>query len=233
MLPKSLPPEFNAARINWDLKNQSSHQQFEDFFQDRRAPEIPECFLKPNSLWLEIGAGTGHFFESLARLHPEKNLVAIERDRMRGKRLARRTQESGLSNFLGIRGNAISAMMTSIPAETLERIYILYPCPWPKNSHRKHRWHFHPMMEKLVAALEEKGHLILASDQKFYVEEAHYICAKKYGLNIIKFGEISPHPLNALEFFPNGRSKFEQTFLAENQPCYELIAQKLTTTKDA
>ncbi|MFM8269045.1 MAG: tRNA (guanine(46)-N(7))-methyltransferase TrmB [Pseudomonadota bacterium] len=226
MLPKSRPPEFNASRIDWDLKHNSDHQLYEDFFQDRRAPEIPKSFLKPQSLWLEIGAGTGHFFESLARLHPEKSLVAIERDRMRGKRLVRRSQECGLTNFLGIRGNAISAFMTGIASETLERVYILYPCPWPKNAHRKHRWHFHPTMLKLVAALEKNGHLILASDQKFYVDEAHYVCTQKYGLEVLRHGEISPHPLNALELFPKGRTKFEQSFLAQGQPCYELIVKK-------
>ncbi|NBT57990.1 hypothetical protein EBT16_04315 [bacterium] len=225
-------PHFNATRAHWDLTQQASHQRFEAFFQDRKAPEIPKSFFKPGSLWLEIGAGTGHFFESLARMNPGKSLVAIERDRMRGKRLARRTLESGLDNFLGIRGNAISAVMTGLGPQTLERVYILYPCPWPKNSHRKHRWHFHPMMPKLVAALESEGYLILASDQKFYIEEAHYVCTKKYGLKVIQYGEISPHPLNGLEFFPKGRTKFEQSFLTEKQPCYELILQKVSGPKD-
>lgn len=226
MLLKSLPPQFNVARIDWDLEHSKKHHCYEDFFKNRKAPEIPDSFFKKQSLWLEIGAGTGQFFETLARLHPEKNLVAIERDRMRGKRLARRTLESGLKNFLGIRGNAISAAMTGLPAETLERIYILYPCPWPKNSQRKHRWHFHPTMPKLVQALEPEGLLILASDQKFYVEEAHYVWKERFGLEVLKFGEVSAHPLNSLSFFPEGRTKFERSFLSSGQPCYELIVRK-------
>ncbi|NBV51034.1 hypothetical protein EBR78_07435 [bacterium] len=225
MLPKSLPPEFNATRAAWDLKHHQRHQKYADFFEERKAPQIPESFLKPQSLWLEIGAGTGQFFEALARLHPEKNLVAIERDRMRGKRLARRSEEAGLKNFIGIRGNAIAAAMTGLRPNSLERIYILYPCPWPKNSQRKHRWHFHPTMPKLVEALEPGGLLILASDQKFYVDESHYVWTQRYGLEVIKYGEISPHPLNALELFPEGRTKFERSFLASGQPCYELIVR--------
>jgi tRNA (guanine-N7-)-methyltransferase len=228
MRPQSLPPAFNSSRIEWDLKNSPSHQKYEDFFKEenRKAPSVPEHFLKPQTLWLEIGAGTGQFFESLARLNPDKNLVAVERDRMRGKRLARRTEESGLSNFLGIRGNAISALIKGIPANSLERIYILYPCPWPKNSHRKHRWHFHPVMPNLLATLEPGGLIILASDQKFYVDEAHYVWEKQYGLEVVKVGEISPHPVNGLELFPEGRTKFERTFLGKGQPCYELIVRK-------
>ena len=193
MRPQSLPPTFNPSRIEWDLKHSPSHQQYEDFFKEefRKAPTIPNDFLKPQSLWLEIGAGTGQFFESMARLHPDKNLVALERDRMRGKRLARRTEEAGLKNFLGIRGNAISALIKGVPQNSLERVYILYPCPWPKNSHRKHRWHFHPVMPHLLNALEPGGLIILASDQKFYVEEAHYVWEKQYGLEVLKAGEIS------------------------------------------
>jgi len=226
MLLKSLPPQFNVSRIDWDLQNSKKHHSYESFFKNRKAPEIPNFFFKKQSLWLEIGAGTGQFFEALARLHPEKHLVAIERDRMRGKRLARRTKESGLKNFLGIRGNAISAAMTGLPPKTVERIYILYPCPWPKNSQRKHRWHFHPTMPKLIEALEPEGLLVLASDQKFYVEEAHYVWKERYGLEVLKFGEVSSHPLNALEHFPEGRTKFERTFLSSGQPCYELIVRK-------
>ena len=230
MKPQSVPPSFNSTRIEWDLKTMPSHGKYEAFFkeEERKAPSIPQNFLKPQSVWLEIGAGTGQFFESMARLHPDKNLVAIERDRMRGKRLARRTIESGLSNFLGIRGNAISSLIKGIPPKSLERIYILYPCPWQKNSHRKHRWHFHPVMNQLLECLEPGGLIILASDQEFYVQEAHYVWEKRLGLEVLKFGRISPHPVNGLDLFPEGRTKFEKTFLENGQPCFELIVKQKT-----
>jgi len=227
--PKSIEPQFIPARIDWDLQNRSPQKQYEAFFQSRSFSKIPESFFRPKSLWFEIGAGTGHFFESMARFHPHKNLVAIERDRMRGKRLVRRNEESGLSNFFGIRGNAIAAFFSQIPEASLERIYNLYPCPWPKSSQRKHRWHFHPVMPRIIAALEMEGYFIIASDQQFYIEEAHYTLPKQYGLKVIKFGEVSAHPLNGLEFFPEGRSKFERTFLSQGQPCFELILQKITS----
>jgi len=218
--------QFNASRIDWDFKCKPSHQRYEAHFLNRKSPQIPSDFLKPRSLWIEIGAGTGQFFESLAKLHPEKNLVAIERDRMRGKRIVRRTEESGLKNFLGVRGNAIATVMTGLPSQSCERIYILYPCPWPKNSQRKNRWHFHPVMPKLVDALEPEGLMIWASDQKFYIEEAHYVATKTFGLEVLKFGEVSPHPANSVDLFPQGRTKFERSFLSLQQPCFELILRK-------
>ncbi|NDG27944.1 MAG: hypothetical protein EB120_12330, partial [Proteobacteria bacterium] len=49
---------------------------------------------------------------------------------------------------------------------------------------------------------------------------------KQYGLEVLKAGEISAHPLNALELFPGGRTKFERTFLDQGQPCYEVIVKK-------
>jgi tRNA G46 methylase TrmB len=224
--PKSAEPQFVPARADWDLKKRPSQKPFETFFQKRQFSQIPPSFFKPQSLWLEIGAGTGHFFESMAKLHPDKNLVAIERDRMRGKRLVRRTLESGLSNFCGIRGNAISAFFSQIPPQSLERIYNLYPCPWPKSSQRKHRWHFHPVMPKIVSALEDNGYLIIASDQKFYIEESHYVLPKEFGLKVVHCGDVSPHPVNGLGFFPEGRTKFEKTFLSQGLKCYEVIFQK-------
>lgn len=221
--------QFNASRIEWDLKSKPSSERFRTHFLTRKSPQIPPHFFKPQSLWIEIGAGTGQFFESLAKLHPEKNLVAIERDRMRGKRIARRSEEARLQNFVGIRGNAIATAMTGLPSQSCERIYILYPCPWPKNSQRKHRWHFHPVMPKLVEALEVGGLFILASDQKFYMEEAHYVATTQYDLEVMKFGEVSPHPLNSVDLFPGGRTKFERSFLSSGQPCYELLLRKKRT----
>ena len=150
----------------------------------------------------------------------------MERCRHRAKRLVSKSQRLGRSNFLGIRGNAIPAMLHSIPDNSLERIYILYPCPWVKNSQRKNRWYLHPMMPHLFRTLKKDGLLIWASDQKFYIDEARYVCETHYKTAILVHGEIAPNEFNDLAHFDGGRTKFESDFLGQGLPCYELVVRK-------
>lgn len=222
--------EVNASRLKWDLRRRTDHK-FDKYWQERHQQLIPlQIFSQEKPVWLEVGAGTGWFFIEMAKWHPNHFFVAIERSRHRGKRLVEKSQSCGLPNVLGYRSNAIPALIHGIPSESLERIYLLYPPPWPRNAQRKNRWFLHPIMPHLVRLLKKQGLLIWASDQKFYIDEARYVSESLYPLKTLVHGEIAPNPFNGLELFPNGRTKFERTFLAQGQPCYELISQKSSDT---
>ena len=221
----SHPQPINPARLKWDLSRRKPGGQYEAFFAERnRMPA--ELFQGDLPIWLEVGAGTGKFFAELAARHPEARLIAIERCRERAHRLVRKAARSGLPNFHGLRGNVIPTLMHGIPTESLDRIYILYPCPWLKTSQRKNRWYLHPVMPHLLRILRPGGLLIWASDQKFYIDEARYVCDSVYQLPVLSHGELSPNPWNDLALFPEGRTKFEATFRAEGNPCHELIVSK-------
>jgi tRNA (guanine-N7-)-methyltransferase len=224
-------PQVNLGRIEWDLARLST-QQFEKYWKEREnTPIPPELFLQQPSVWLEIGAGSGWFAVDLARRNPSAFVVAIERSRMRGKRLVRKAVRSCLPNLAAFRGNAIPALIHAVPSESVERVYLLYPCPWPKTAQRKNRWYLHPIMSHLVRILKADGLLIWASDQKFFIDEAEFVCARKYGMETLVLGELSPNPYNDLEHSPEGRSKFERSFLERGQPCYELIVRKVFPKK--
>jgi tRNA (guanine-N7-)-methyltransferase len=212
--------------MNRDL-SRSKPVLYEAFWKERNAEFIPpEIFSTHKRVFLEIGAGTGWFFLEMAARHPDIFFLPVERDRMRGNRLVYRATRKNLSNVAAFRGNAIPALIHGIPEESLERIYILYPCPWPKTAHRKNRWYLHPIMPHLIRVLKPGGILVWASDQRFYIDEAHYVCEKQFGLKTLSHGVLQQNPYNDLAEFPEGRTKFEHTFLASGHPCHELIVQK-------
>jgi len=216
-------PSSNATRLKWDL-GRAHDEEYERFWAGRT--RIPmEIFAKPGPIWLEIGAGSGGFCVELARRNPHASVVAIERCRTRGKTLVRKAEREALPNLSAFRGNAVPLVIGKIPTAALDRIYILYPCPWPKNSQRKHRWYLHPAMRHMVRSLRPGGLLIWASDQRFYIDEATLVAQGAHGLEILVHGAIAPNPHNDLEHSPAGRTKFEATFLAAGQPCYELVAR--------
>lgn len=217
--------QLNVSRLDRDFSLRRP-EKYEAFWKDRaKSPLAPDVFAR-KSIYLEIGAGTGWLFLELARRNPEHYFIAVERDRMRGNRLVHRAEKSGLENFSAHRGNIIPWLINSIPDQSLDRIYVLYPCPWPKTSHRKNRWYLHPIMPHIVRALKKDGIIVWASDQRFYIDEAAHISATKYPLKTLAHGPLAPNPWNHLEEFPKGRTKFESHFLATGQECHELVVQK-------
>ncbi len=218
-------PTYSPARLKWDVEKQSRRKGAPFTGSARFQVLPPSLFERPENIWLEVGSGSGSFFAAMSALYPDRFLIAMERCKLRGQRLERKVAKTARPNLVGFRGNAIPALVHGVPSGRLERIYILYPCPWPKNAQRKNRWYLHPMMPHLVRALQPGGLLLWASDQKFYIDEARWICENVYGLQVLVHGEVSPNPYNDLERFSGGRSKFERSFLESGQPCYELVAR--------
>lgn len=215
----------NVAKLKWDLEKPG--ERYEAFWKEQHKDLIPqELFRQNKDVWLEVGAGSGWFFVEMARLHPEKFLIAIERSRLRGQRLVRKAQKSMLPNLAPFRGNAIPTVIHGVPGESVNRLYLLYPCPWPKNAQRRNRWYLHPIMPHFLRILKPGAQIVWASDQKFYIDEAKFVCEQKYGMKVLAYGELAPNPYNDLALFPGGRTKFENMFLNANQSCYELIVEK-------
>lgn len=221
-------PVANFSQTNWDLKQSEQSQALnEKYWLDKGHTPIPrDIFENHPKIWLEIGAGTGGFFLELAKTNPEAHLIAIERCKIRSGRMIQKFLKSQVPNIQGFRGNAIPALITGIPSESVERIYILYPCPWPKNAHRKNRWYLHTAMAHLVRILKPGGLLIWASDQEFYIREATFVSETKYQLTTLSSGKLLANEWNNLASFLRGRTSFESKFLLSNQPCFELVSQR-------
>ena len=221
--------EVNPTRIAWDLRRRGG-ERYDAYWKELQLEMQflpPTLFTQEKPIWLEIGAGTGAFFVEMAKANPDRQLIAIERCKERGKRLLRKTEKSLLANLASFRGNAIPALINEIPAESIERIYILYPAPFARNSQRKNRWYLHPLMPHLVRILKKGGLLIWASDQEFYINEAEHVCRSRFQLETLAHGALAANPYNALDLFPEGRTKFERTFRAEGLTCHELVCKKL------
>lgn len=214
--------------MKWVLsKRKEAHvQRFESSLLKARFDLLPPKLFEHPNIHLEIGAGTGWMIFALAKRNPENFYIAVERDRMRGNRLVSRSERAAIPNLAAFRGNVVPALIHGVPDQKLDRIYIMYPCPFLKSSQRKHRWYLHPAMNHFVRALKPGGLIVWASDQRFYIDEAAVACREMYGLEILSHGELVPNEWNHLLEFPAGRTKFENAFLSSGQACHELIVRK-------
>ncbi|MCC7428387.1 MAG: tRNA (guanosine(46)-N7)-methyltransferase TrmB [Alphaproteobacteria bacterium] len=128
----------------------------------------------PRALWLEVGFGAGEHTLAQIAAHPDIALIGCE------------VFENGLAALLARlvpEGEEASAppppnlrlwpedartLLALLPEAALDRLFLLFPDPWPKARHAKRRF-IHPANLALIArALAPGGELRVASDDPTY-----------------------------------------------------------------
>lgn len=98
-----------------------------------------ERFGRTVPLHVEIGFGSGDYLVQQAAEHPEIDFVGIEREWQCMQRALRKLVQAGLNNVRLILGEAIPALNYLFSPASVARFYALFPCPWPKEKHARHR----------------------------------------------------------------------------------------------
>ena len=89
-------------------------------------------------LHIEIGMGKGRFLMDMAKLHPEVNYVGIEKYSSVLLRAIQKMEEEELPNVRFIRMDA-EEITNVFGRGEVERIYLNFSDPWPKDRHAKRR----------------------------------------------------------------------------------------------
>ena len=126
------------------------------------------------SLWLEVGFGGGEHARALIAAHPEAALIACEVfEQGLCSLLAALVPEGGeasapLPANLAIWDDDARTLLAALPEASLDRLFLMFPDPWPKARHAKRRF-VHPETVKLVASrLTPGAEWRIASDDPTY-----------------------------------------------------------------
>lgn len=122
-------------------------------------------------LVLEIGPGKGEFLLHLAEQEPKTTFVAVEIKRGRFNKIAKRAANRGLGNVFLVLGDARECLPRLFRPALFDRIYVLFPDPWPKRRHSKHRLLKPELLQLLRDYLKPGGAVFNATDAGFYSEE--------------------------------------------------------------
>jgi tRNA (guanine-N7-)-methyltransferase len=122
----------------------------------------------PQTLWLEIGFGGGEHLAAQARAHPETGFIGCEPFVNGMAKLLAVVEHDGLSN-VRVWDQDVTELLPSLPDACLDRVYILYPDPWPKRRQRKRRLVSDELLTTLARILKPGGELRFASDIDDYV----------------------------------------------------------------
>ncbi len=127
-----------------------------------------EIFKRDRPLVLEIGFGMGHSLIDMATRQPEFNFVGVEVHRPGVGSALAELVDHGLQNLRLIEGDAVTILNTAITDESLSKIQIFFPDPWPKKRHHKRRLIQNEFVELLVKKLRPQGQIHLATDWEPY-----------------------------------------------------------------
>jgi tRNA (guanine-N7-)-methyltransferase len=157
------------------------------------------AFAMPGApLWLEVGFGGGEHALAQIAAHPGVAYIASE------------VFENGLCSLLtrlvaeGEEGTgALPAnlrlwpadarhLLGALPEGALDRLYLLFPDPWPKARHAKRRF-VHPSLLPLVArALKPGGEWRIASDDPTYQDWVEAVMAEAADFTLLSRDHARP-----------------------------------------
>ena len=98
-----------------------------------------EVFGRRAPVACEIGFGDGRAQLEMARNEPERDFLGVEVYRPGVGALLARLKESGLSNVRVAMMDAVELLRDGVPPESLNRLMIFFPDPWPIRRCRRQR----------------------------------------------------------------------------------------------
>lgn len=123
-------------------------------------------------VFVEIGFGNGEFLEYLANTYPDVLIAGLEVSQLCAGSGAQRALAGGLSNIRIMHGDARFLLRHCFKPETAERVYMNFPCPWPKTRHAARRVTVPSFAALLNYLLAPRGTFELATDVEWYAREA-------------------------------------------------------------
>lgn len=181
-----------------------------------------EVFSNENPIRIEIGMGKGKFISTLAQLNPDINYVGIEKYSSVLLRAVEKQDELQLPNLRFIRMDA-EAITEVFGEGEVDRIYLNFSDPWPKDRHAKRRLTSRQFFARYNTILKKDGLVEFKTDNKplfdFSVEEV-----KEAGWNLkeVTYDLHNDKRLNE----GNVMTEYEERFSQAGNPICKLIADR-------
>ena len=140
---------------------------------DPQAGPIDPRAIAPGAaeVWLEIGFGGGEHMAEQAQRRPDVLILGAEPFLNGVASAVRHVDERGLTSVRLLQGDA-RHLLTALPDASLDRVFILFPDPWPKTRHHKRRLIQAQWVAELARVLKPGGVLRFATDWADYADWA-------------------------------------------------------------
>lgn len=198
------------------IENQFSVQQ-----PEQMKGKWAEVFQNDHPIHIEVGMGKGQFIIEMARRNPEVNYIGIEKYSSVLVRAVEKLEDFEQDNLRLIRMDAEN-IEEVFDKDEVDRIYLNFSDPWPKDRHAKRRLTSTRFLERYDNILTPEGRVMFKTDNKDLfdfsleqVEEAGWILeSHSYDLHHSEYNE------------GNVMTEYEEKFSAKGNPICRLVAYR-------
>lgn len=124
-----------------------------------------EIFGNDNPIRIEVGMGKGKFIYQLAKTNPDVNYIGIEKYSSVLLRALQKMESEPLPNLFFIRMDA-EEIAEVFGREEIDRIYLNFSDPWPKDRHAKRRLPSGEFLKRYDSFLKKDGILEFKTDNR-------------------------------------------------------------------
>ncbi len=201
----------------WALDYLRQHEDFVDIDMTHKYGLVSR-FKVSQPVHLEVGTGMGRFITEMARRNPNINFVGVELDKNIMIRVAEKAHALALDNLQLVLLDANHLMEYFNPNE-IEKLYLNFSDPWPKNRHEKRRLTSRGFLEQYKTLLSENGEIQFKTDNRGLFEYS-LTSMNNYDM---KFHEVNLN-VHAAEPSDNIRTEYEDKFSKQGFVIYQLKA---------
>ena len=181
-----------------------------------------EIFGNDNPVRVEIGMGKGRFIMDLARMNPDINYVGIEKYSSVLLRGIQKMEADPLPNLYFIRMDA-EEITEVFGHEEVDRIYLNFSDPWPKDRHAKRRLPSREFLHRYDEILKKDGVIEFKTDNRdlfqFALKEL-----EPAGWHLDQVTEDLHHNEEMMQ--NNVMTEYEERFSSIGNPIYKYIISR-------
>jgi tRNA (guanine-N7-)-methyltransferase len=122
----------------------------------------------PGDVWVELGFGGGEHLAAQAAAHPEVLILGAEPFVNGVASLVRHVADRGLGNVRVHPGDG-RELLAALPDASVDRVFVLFPDPWPKSRHHKRRLINAETIAELARVMKPGATLRFATDWADYL----------------------------------------------------------------
>ena len=181
-----------------------------------------ELFGNDHPIRIEIGMGKGKFITELAKNNPEINYIGIEKYSSVLIRAVEKRKELQIDNLVFIRMDAVE-LEDAFGAGEVDRIYLNFSDPWPKDRHAKRRLTSAQFFSRYDKILKSDGIVEFKTDNvslfDFSLEEINSTKFKVESYTYDLYGDK-----NSSLYVGNISTEYEEKFVEKGNKICKLIA---------
>lgn len=199
---------------------QSDDRNFKTAIEKKEYIDYAELFGNSNPVVLEVGCGKGKFACEYAKLHPEINILAMEKCANVIVMACELAEKEGLTNIRFLHGGA-EYLEKFLKPNSIERLFLNFSCPYPKNRYANHRLTNERFLKSYDVILKDGAEIHQKTDNMHFFEYSiEQFTSYGYKLKNVSLD------LHNSGFEGNIETEYEHRFASLGMPIYRLEAYK-------